>query len=87
MLRVADVVIGFISVPTTIIVGAPFYLLLVRRLDRRLGYVPTSGPGWLRATGFTLLQTVRLSLLASFGRPLALPFILIPALNVAIARP
>jgi CysZ protein len=82
----ANAVVGFLVVPLTLLVGAPFYVLIVRSLERRLG-----GPdgrarsGRLRATGFVLSQTVLLTLVTLFGGLVATPILLIPGVNLVAA--
>jgi uncharacterized protein involved in cysteine biosynthesis len=82
----ANAVVGFLVVPLTLLVGAPFYVLIVRSLERRLGG-PDGHPrsGSLRATGFVLSQTVLLTLVTLFGGLVATPILLIPGVNLVAA--
>jgi uncharacterized protein involved in cysteine biosynthesis len=83
---VASAVLGLLTVPLTLLVGAPFYVLIVRRLERRLGDDRTgTRPSWPRAVGFVLWQTILVTLIVTFGGLLLVPLLLIPGINVVAA--
>ncbi|GIJ58552.1 hypothetical protein Vau01_060680 [Virgisporangium aurantiacum] len=83
----AYMLIGFLVVPLTLIVGAPFLVLTVRRMERRLGETVDrrDRPGWLRASGFVMSQTILVTLVIAFGGLVLVPILLIPGINVLVA--
>jgi uncharacterized protein involved in cysteine biosynthesis len=83
----AYMLIGFLVIPLTLIVGAPFLVLTVRRMERRLGEVADrrDRPGWLRASGFVMSQTILVTLVIAFGGLVLVPILFIPGINVLVA--
>lgn len=83
----AYLLIGFLVVPLTLIIGAPFLVLTVRRLERKLGEPADrrDRPGWLRASGFVMSQTILVTLAIGFGGVILIPLLLIPGINVLVA--
>ncbi|GIJ57549.1 EI24 domain-containing protein [Virgisporangium aurantiacum] len=79
-------IVGFLVVPVTLLVGAPFYVLTVRSLERRLGEpARTPRPNWLEASAFVMSQTAIVFLVVAFGGLLMVPVLLIPGVNLLAA--
>jgi CysZ protein len=83
----AYMLIGFLVVPLTLIIGAPFLVLTVRRMERRLGEPAghPDRPGWVRASGFVMSQTILVTLVIAFGGVVLVPILFIPGINVLVA--
>ncbi len=82
----AFAVTGFLVVPLTLLVGAPFYVLIVRSLEKRLlPPAPPPAADWARASGFVMSQTVLLTLVVMFGGLLVTPVLLVPGVNLLAA--
>lgn len=78
--------VGVLVVPVTLLVGAPFYVLTVRSMDRRSGQPARTGrPNLLRATAFVMSQTALVFLVVAFGGLVLIPVLLIPGINVLAA--
>ncbi|MDW5325429.1 EI24 domain-containing protein [Plantactinospora sp. KLBMP9567] len=89
--------LGYLVLPLSIVLGAPCYVLLARRLERRLGPVePTAATGagagvtgrtpslW-RASGVAIRQAVLVTIVVQLGWLLLVPLLLVPGLNVFVA--
>lgn len=82
----AYMVMGFLVIPLTLLVGAPFYVLVVRSLERRLEPAgPPAAPGWASTSVFVMSQTVLLTLVVMFGGVVVAPVLLIPGVNLLAA--
>jgi uncharacterized protein involved in cysteine biosynthesis len=82
----AYTVMGFLVIPLTLLVGAPFYVLTVRSLERRLEPVgPPPGSGWASTSVFVMSQTVLLTLVVVFGGLVVTPVLLVPGVNLLAA--
>ncbi|MEN3613854.1 EI24 domain-containing protein [Plantactinospora sp. ZYX-F-223] len=87
--------LGYLVLPLSIVLGAPCYVLLARRLERRLGPVePVVGvdpgatdrmPSLWRASGVAIRQAVLVTLVVQLGWLLLVPLLLVPGLNVFVA--
>ncbi|MEQ4302649.1 EI24 domain-containing protein [Plantactinospora sp. B6F1] len=86
--------LGYLVLPLSIVLGAPCYVLLARRLERRLGPVepltaPTvtadRAPSLWRASGVAIRQAVLVTLVVQLGWLLLVPLLLVPGLNVFVA--
>lgn len=85
--------LGYLVLPLSILLGAPCYVLLARRMERRLGAVEP-GPGhaatspvpslW-RASGVAIRQAILITLVVQLGWLLLIPLLFIPGLNVFLA--
>ncbi|GAB3968014.1 hypothetical protein GCM10027615_18830 [Plantactinospora veratri] len=86
-------VLGYLVLPLSIVLGAPCYVLLARRMERRLGAVePFAGgdaagraPSLWRASGVAVRQAVLVTLVVQLGWLLLVPLLLVPGLNVFVA--
>ncbi|GIG85335.1 EI24 domain-containing protein [Plantactinospora endophytica] len=82
--------LGYLVLPLSIVLGAPCYVMLARRLERRLGPVdptagPTPTPSLWRASGVAVRQAVLITLAVHLGWLLLVPLLLVPGLNVFVA--
>lgn len=82
--------LGYAVLPLSIVLGAPCYVLLARRIERRLGPVGGAGAGgttpplW-RACAIAIRQAVLITVVLQFGWLLLAPLMLIPGLNLFLA--
>jgi uncharacterized protein involved in cysteine biosynthesis len=82
----AFTVMGFLVIPLTLLVGAPFYVLVVRSLERRTDPPgPPPGTGWVSTSVFVMSQTVLLTLVVMFGGLVVAPVLLVPGVNLLAA--
>ncbi|MBO4206281.1 EI24 domain-containing protein [Micromonospora echinofusca] len=89
------VVLGYLVLPLSIVLGAPCYVLLARRVERTLGTPAATGhhgtgtgsrpPSLWRAWAVTVRQAVLVTLVLQFGWLLLVPLLLVPGLNVFVA--
>ncbi|GAA3737698.1 hypothetical protein GCM10022225_20710 [Plantactinospora mayteni] len=83
--------LGYLVLPLSIVLGAPCYVLLARRMERRLGTVePVAdatgrAPSLWRACGVAIRQAVLVTLVVQLGWLLLVPLLLVPGLNVFVA--
>ncbi|MEH1013840.1 EI24 domain-containing protein [Micromonospora sp. CPCC 206060] len=81
------IVLGYLVLPLSIVLGAPCYVLLARRVERTLGNAGTGGdpPSLWRACAVTIRQAVLVTLVLQLGWLLLVPLLLIPGLNLFVA--
>ncbi|ROT26255.1 EI24 domain-containing protein [Micromonospora sp. HM5-17] len=82
------ILLGYLVLPLSVVLAAPCYVLLARRVERTLadGGAPSVAPpplwrSWLVA----VRQAILVTLVVQFGWLLLVPLLLIPGLNVVMA--
>lgn len=77
--------LSYLVLPLSIVLGAPCYVLLVRRVERTLGPIAIRPPGLWRACAIAIRQAVLVTLVLHFGWLLLVPLLLLPGVNLLIA--
>ncbi|MEJ3744446.1 EI24 domain-containing protein [Actinomycetes bacterium KLBMP 9797] len=77
--------VGYLVLPLSIVLGAPCYVLLARRLERVLGAAHPDPPPLWRACGSAVRQAVLVTVVLQLGWLLLTPVLLIPGVNVLAA--
>jgi uncharacterized protein involved in cysteine biosynthesis len=85
VLALVEGVVGFVALPLSVVFGAAAYVVMARRVERRLPGPSRELPGWFGAACLAIWHTALILLVVNLGWLLILPLIAIPGVGLLAA--
>jgi CysZ protein len=85
ILALVEGVVGFVALPLSVVFGAAGYVVMARRVERRLPGPGRPLPGWFGAACLAIWHTALILLVVNLGWLLILPLIAIPGVGLLAA--
>jgi hypothetical protein len=85
VIALVEGVVAFVALPLSVVFGAAAYVVMARRVERRLPGPARTLPGWFGAACLAVWHTALILLVVNLGWLLILPLIAIPGVGLAAA--